>query len=131
MDLGAVYETLFTHNVLHPALPPRGFLTVLDYSIAFRFTQCDTDRLGRVMNLVKTDQRSTLGDINFPASVFVCYNAPPIHQIDMKPIRAAFRKKHRSAVSLSDRAGWRDGGGTNVHKVMQRHAAQTKHTFFT
>jgi len=123
LDLSAVYETLFTENVLQPALPPRSFLTVLDYSIAYRFTQCDTERLGRVMNLTKTAARSTLGDINFSASVYVTYNSPPIGGIDFKRLVRRFQKTHRLAL-MSD-------GGTRAKQVIERHKAIHKNTFIS
>ena len=123
LDLSAVYETLFTENVLQPALPPRSFLTVLDYSIAYRFTQCDTERLGRVMNLTKTAARSTLGDINFSASVYVTYNSPPIGEIDFKRLVKRFQKTHRLAL-MSD-------GGTRAKQVIERHKAIHKNTFIS
>ena len=112
-SMSAVYENLFTGNVLEPALPPRSFLTVLDYSIAYRFTQCDTERLGRVMNLTKTAARSTLGDINFPASVYVTYNSPPIGEINFKRLVQRFKKNHRLAV-MSE-------GGSRAKQVIARH----------
>jgi len=123
LKLSAVYETLFRQNVLQPALPPCSFLTVLDYSIAYRFTQCDTERLGRVMNLMKTAARSSLGDINFAASVYVTYNAPPINHINFQPLLTRFRKKHRLAVMSN--------GGTREKQVIRRHEANHKNTFLT
>ena len=123
LDLAAVYENLFTENVLEPALPPRSYLTVLDYSIAYRFTQCDTERLGRVMNLTKTAARSTLGDVNFPASVYVTYNSPPIGKINFKRLVKRFQQKHRLAV-MAD-------GGSRARQVIDRHSAMHKNTFLS
>ena len=123
LDLAAVYENLFTENVLEPALPPRSYLTVLDYSIAYRFTQCDTERLGRVMNLTKTAARSTLGDVNFPASVYVTYNSPPIGEINFQRLVKRFQQKHRLAV-MAD-------GGTRVKQVINRHSEMHKNTFLS
>ena len=123
LDLSAVYECLFTENVLEPALPPRSFLTLLDYSIAYRFTQCDTERLGRVMNLTKTAARSTLGDVNFPASVYVTYNSPPIGEINFKRLVQRFKKEHRLAVMAE--------GGSRARQVIDRHSAMHKNTFLS
>ena len=123
LQLSSVYQTLFNQNVLQPALPPRQFLTLLDYSIAYRFTQCDTERLGRVMNLMKTAARSTLGDVNFSASVYVAYNAPPIGQINFDRLLKRFRKKHRLAV-MAD-------GGSREKQVIKRHIAKNKNTFLS
>ena len=123
LQLSAVYHTLFTNNVIQPALPPRDFLTVLDYSIAYRFTQCDTERLGRVMNLMKTAARSSLGDINFSASVYVTYNAPPIGEINFKRLLKRFKKHHRLAVMANP--------GTREKQVLKRHSAMHKNTFIS
>ena len=129
-SLVAVYETLYSgHNFLAPVQHPRQFLTLLDYSIAYRFTQCDTERPGRVMNLMKSPDRSSLGDDNFSASVFVAYNSPPIDKIDFKQMAKRFCKKHKPAV-MGDRCNAR-GKGSRIKQVIERHSAISKHTFFT
>lgn len=126
-DLGGVYETFFTEHVLQGPIPPQQYLEVLDYSIAFRFTQCDTERLGRCMNLMKPCSRASLGDKHFAMSVFVAYNAPELHDIDFNRLVRCWEARHKRrilAVQLSvDKANQRE------REVLTRRASEHKHTF--
>ena len=47
-------------------------------------TQCDTERVGSVMNLVKTKKRTNLGHYTFAALVFLAFNLPWLHEMDTK-----------------------------------------------
>jgi len=102
-DLAALYETIFSEHVLPSPTPPHQFLEVLDYSIAFRFTQCDTERLGRTMNLMKTSARASLGDEHFEQSVFIAYNAPRTHDINITKLVLEWEKKHHLALQKDSR----------------------------
>ena len=46
---------------------------------------------------MKSPDRSSLGDENFSASVFVAYNAPPMDKIDFKKLLQRFYKTHKHA----------------------------------
>ncbi|KAJ1630298.1 hypothetical protein T492DRAFT_906917 [Pavlovales sp. CCMP2436] len=62
---------------------PNQILELMDYMIAYRYNQSDTERAGRKMTLSKTLMRSSLADKTFAMLVRVFFNSPPAHQLDM------------------------------------------------
>ena len=58
---------------------PAQFLQLLDFMISFRFTQCDTERVGKTMTLTKPALRSTLGDLHFQQACWIAFNSPGFH----------------------------------------------------
>jgi hypothetical protein len=57
----SIAHTLFTSPERISGGVPTQFLELLDFMIAFRFTQCDTERAGRTMTLTKPALRASLG----------------------------------------------------------------------
>ena len=58
---------------------------MVDYMVSYKVSQSDTERIGSDMNLAKTDLRKNLGDLTYRALVFVAFNMPPAHLLDMQP----------------------------------------------
>ena len=54
----SIAHTLFSEPERISGGVPSQFLELLDFMISFRFTQCDTERLGRTMTLTKPALRS-------------------------------------------------------------------------
>ena len=55
----------------------------MDYMIAFRFNQSDTEHASRTMTLTKLALRSSLGNTHFKQAVWVAFNSPGVHEIDV------------------------------------------------
>jgi len=72
----SIAATLFTEPQRILGGVPAQFLELLDFMISFRFTQCDTERVGRTMTLTKPALRSSLGDLHFKQACWVAYNSP-------------------------------------------------------
>ena len=76
---GSVFEYLFERDIGSDITM---FLEVADDMIAHRFHQCDTERGGSYMNLVKTKLRTGLGHGTYNDLVFLAFNLPFLHEID-------------------------------------------------
>ena len=50
---------------------------------SYKVSQSDTERIGSDMNLTKTDPRKHPGDLTYRALVFVAFNMPPAHLLDL------------------------------------------------
>ena len=73
------------------------------------------------MNLTKTDLRKNLGDLTYRALVFVAFNMPPAHLLDMQPFLDAWDQlNHNMDVTKKASAG----------DVIGRHLDGHMHTFF-
>ena len=67
--------------------------------ISFRFTQCDTERVGRTMTLTKPALRTSLGDLHFKQACWVAFNSPGFHEVDIDAFVHRWRADgHLSAV---------------------------------
>ena len=73
------------------------------------------------MNLTKTDLRKHLGDLTYRALVFVAFNMPPAHLLDLQPFLDAWAHlNHNMDVTKKASAG----------DVIGRHLNEHMHTFF-
>jgi hypothetical protein len=98
-------------------------MLALDYNIAFIFSSCSTERIGRNMTLTKPPERSSLGDENFKMLVWVSYNSPPVHEIDFEKYIAIWTtEKHQLAL-------FKEGGGEQ--RVLTRKSLEHKHTILS
>ena len=66
---------------------------VADYMISFCWQSCCGERVGSHINIVKSQGRSTLGDMNFDNAVFNTFNMPPLHHIDYGAGVRAWKKE--------------------------------------
>jgi hypothetical protein len=99
---GSIMETLFTNfNVTRG--PIEQYLHIADDMICRSVTQCDTERVGSAMNLVKTDKRRCLGDSIFADLVFLAFNLPWLHEIDIKLLVKAWKEAgHKLPINKND-----------------------------
>jgi len=102
---------------------PSQFLEVLDFMISFRFTQCDTERLGRTMTLTKPALRSSLGDLHFKQACWVAFTSPGFHEVDIQ----AFVRRWKADGHLS--AVMKDSGAERAKEVLERKAREHKPSF--
>ena len=70
--------------------PLESFFIMVDYMVSYKVSQSDMERIGSDMNLTKTDLRKNLGDLTYRALVFVAFNMPPAHLLDMQPFLDAW-----------------------------------------
>lgn len=115
--------TLFEEPWRVPGGAPHQFLALLDFMIAFRYNQTDCERIGRTMSLTKTTLRTSLGDLHFSQAVWVAFNSPPIHQVDLVLyVRRWIASGHLSAVM-------RDREAERARQVLERKSDEKKRTF--
>ena len=97
------------------------FFTMVDYMVSYKVSQSDTERIGSDMNLTKTDLRKHLGDLTYRALVFVAFNMPPAHLLDLQPFLDAWgHLNHNMDVTKKASAG----------DVIGRHLGEQMHTIF-
>ena len=97
------------------------FFIMVDYMVSYKVSQSDTERIGSDMNLTKTDLRKNLGDLTYRALVFVAFNMPPAHLLDLQPFLDAWAHlNHNMDVTKKASAG----------DVIGRHLNEHMHTFF-
>ena len=147
----SIARTLFTEPERVPGGVPRQFLQLLDYLIAYasrtapsptappstplsppradadrsrryRFTQADCERVGRAMTLTKTKLRTSLGDEHFKECVWVAYNSPGIHEVDLQAFVQRWRLDGHLSAMMSD-------GAERAREVLDRKARERKHSF--
>jgi len=120
---GGIYHALFTqYNDLFPS-GIRSYLEALDYNIAFIFSSCSTERIGRNMTLTKPPERGSLGDDNFKMLVWISYNSPPVHEINFeKYLKIWTAEKHQLAL-------FKEEGGEQ--RVLTRKSLEHKHTILS
>ena len=95
----------------------------MDYMIAFRFNQSDTERVGRSMTLTKPALRSSLGNTHFKQAVWVASNSPGFHEIDIMALVKHWKADgHLSAVM-------KDATGPRAREVLERKACEHKVSF--
>ena len=80
------------------------FFIMVDYMVSYKVSQSDTERIGSDMNLTKTDLRKHLGDLTYRALVFVAFNMPPAHLLDLQPFLDAWAHLNHNRTSQKKRA---------------------------
>ena len=101
----SIAHTLFTEPQRVSGGVPSQFLELLDFMISFRFTQCDTERLGRTMTLTKPALRSSLGDVRFKQACWIAFSSPGFHEVDIQAfVRRLKADGHLSAVMKDEGA---------------------------
>jgi hypothetical protein len=79
------------------------YLHVADYMIAFNMKSADVERVGSHMQLIKTKFRTSLHDQTFMALVFLSFNLPFLHEIDIGTLVAAWKAAgHRMPIRKND-----------------------------
>ena len=79
-------------------------IEVIDYTLSFATGSCAVERLGRVMNLTKTNLRAALGDEIFFHLVFVKFAMPALEDFDWERIlKRWYEYGHMDDVSKSRR----------------------------
>uniref|UniRef100_A0A7S2G6A0 Uncharacterized protein n=1 Tax=Haptolina brevifila TaxID=156173 RepID=A0A7S2G6A0_9EUKA len=91
--------------------------------IAFRFTQCDTELAGRTMTLTKPALRASLGPLHFKQAVWVAFNSPGFHEVDLQ----AFVRRWKADGHLS--AMMKDCDAERARQMLERKAAEHKPSF--
>ena len=79
---GSVFEALFTDAAAAAYGPNQELVTLIDYVIAFKYNQSDTERGGSEMARGKTKERASLGFDVFNDIVFVGSNCCYSHEFD-------------------------------------------------
>ena len=66
-------------------------------------TQCDTERVGGNMNLIKTKKRTQLGDKVYSDVVFLSFNLGWLHETDVKLLVTAWKESgHKLPIKKND-----------------------------
>jgi hypothetical protein len=92
---GSVFRELFT-NALAAYGENKELLHIIDYMIAFKYNQSDTERGGSEMARAKTKERASLGFDVFNDIVFVGSNCCHSHEFDFDElVQMWIRKNHR------------------------------------
>jgi hypothetical protein len=79
---GSVFEALFTDAAAAAYGPNQELVTLIDYVIAFKYNQSDTERGGSEMARGKAKERASLGFDVFNDIVFVGSNCCYSHEFD-------------------------------------------------
>lgn len=95
-------EALFcTPNVT--GLPIEMYLHLADYMIAYDVKSADVERVGSHMQLIKTKLRTTLADQTFKSLVFLSFNLPHLHEIDVDALVEAWKSAgHRLPINSNE-----------------------------
>lgn len=81
---GSILEALFNNSAeLGEFSGISEALTIADDMIATILSQCNTERAGRKMTLIKNNLRVGLNDDIYNAALFLGSNMPPIHELDV------------------------------------------------
>ena len=94
--------------------------------IAFMFQSCNGERAASHINLVKSKERTGLGDETFDAVVFNTYNLPELHEINFKPIIEKWIKAGRKTGTVKGVEGDSEDSSS---KVIRRHLLKKTQTF--
>jgi hypothetical protein len=86
--------------------------------------QCDTERLGRVMTLMKPPDRASLGSLHFKQSVSVNYNSPSVSSFGFDRLAKLFLKEHLPPIQFDERRS-----GVKDKEIIRRLQSVKKHTF--
>ena len=114
---GSVFETLFLRGIGGADISL--FLQVADDMISHKFHQCDVERAGRHMSLIKTDLRTRLGHQMYANLVFLSFNLPYLHEIDFDVLVAAWLAAGHHGAVFHDKRMRSEGQGrflTNHYK---------------
>lgn len=99
---GSIFEHLY-RNPNVTGGPIEQYLHIADDMISRSVTQCDTERVGSNMNLIKTKLRTVLADSTFAALVFLSFNLPWLHEIDVKLLVKAWKEAgHKLPINKND-----------------------------
>ena len=78
---GSIFQAFFSRSdVCTKPIP--SILHVADYMIAFMWQSCNGERAASHINIVKSKERTGLGDEAFNAVVYNTINMPKLHEID-------------------------------------------------
>ena len=98
----SIMEALFTT----PMLVGRDisqYLHIADYMLAYDISSADVERVGSYMQLVKSKLRTSLEDSTFACGVFLAYNLPYLHEIDLDVLVEAWRKSgHKLPINKNE-----------------------------
>ena len=85
-------EALFTNETLFYSSGGIGeYLHIADYMIAYDVKATDVERVGSHMQLIKTKLRTRLADLTFKALLFLSFNLPLLHDIDIDLLVEAWK----------------------------------------
>ena len=97
------------------------YLHVSDYMIALDIKTADVERVGSHMQLIKTKLRTSLHDSTFAALVFLSFNLPHLHEIDLDVLIKAWKKAgHMLPINRNDAES----------RVLRRLKSASSATFF-
>ena len=74
-----------------PLVVLREYLHIADYMIAYDAKAADVERVGSHMQLIKTKLRTRLADLTFKALLFLSFNLPLLHDIDIDLLVEAWK----------------------------------------
>jgi len=99
---GSILEALFcTPGII--ALPIEQYLHIADFMIAFDIKSADVERVGSHMQLIKTKLRTSLADQTFKSLVFLSFNLPHLHEIDVDILVKSWKAAgHRLPITRED-----------------------------
>ena len=88
----SIMEALFTNETLFYSSGGIGeYLHIADYMIAYDVKAADVERVGSHMQLIKTKLRTRLADLTFKALLFLSFNLPLLHDIDIDLLVEAWK----------------------------------------
>ena len=97
------------------------YLHLADYMIALDIKTADVERVGSHMQLVKTKLRTSLHDTTFAALVFLSFNLPYLHEVDIDVLITAWKKAgHKLPINKNDAES----------RVLRRLKSASSATFF-
>ena len=99
---GSIMEALFcTPGVV--GLHIEQYLHLADYMIAYDIKSADVERVGSHMQLIKTKLRTSLADQTFKSLVFLSFNLPHLHEIDIGTLVNAWKAAgHKLPINKND-----------------------------
>ena len=99
---GSIIWTLYTNaNITGSSI--EHYLHIADDMICRSATQCDTERAGSNMNLIKTKKRMQLGDEVYSDLVFLSFNQGWLHETDVKLLVEAWKESdHKLQINQND-----------------------------
>ena len=99
-----------------------------DYMISFRFNQSDTERAGRTMTLTKPALRMSLGNTHFKQAVWVAFNSPGFHEVDILAfVRRWMADGHLAAVMHRTRGRSAPSRCSSARRVSTSRASCARH----
>jgi hypothetical protein len=116
---GSVFDYLFKRSDVCTKPIPE-ILHIADYMIAFMWQSCNGERAASHINIIKSKERTLLGDGTFEAAVCNTCNMPGLHEVNLKPIMEKWIAGGRKWGTFTGS----DPDEETVSKVIRRHMSE-------